>query len=149
MKPSCTIRRSCLVYTAVVVWNTDDGLLGLGYPKDSYTKLTSNYYAISALRRLPVFVLGMLGLEVLCLFCAYYCSKRKIIRNTEPIVSAVETLADGKPVSLHISGELSEIANSVNKASSILNRQNVERSGAHFRCLCMLWKAGTQISILG
>ena len=43
-------------------------------------------------------------------------------------MSAVETLADGKPVSLHISGELSEIANSVNKASSILNRQNEARA---------------------
>ena len=88
----------------------------------------ANYYSISALRRLPVFVLGMLGLDVLCLFCAYYFSKRKIIRNTEPIVSAVETLADGKPVSLHISGELSDIASSVNKASSILNRQNEARA---------------------
>ena len=112
----------------VFVWNTDDGLLILGYPKDSYTKLTSNYYSISALRRLPVFVLGMLGLDVLCLFCAYYFSKRKIIRNTEPIVSAEETLADGKPVSLHISGGLSDIASSVNKASSILNRQNEARA---------------------
>ena len=44
----------------VFVWNTDDGLLILGYPKDSYTKLTSNYYSIAALQRLPIFVLGML-----------------------------------------------------------------------------------------
>ena len=27
----------------------------------------------------------MLGLDVLCLFCSYYFSKRKIIRNTEPV----------------------------------------------------------------
>lgn len=40
----------------------------------------------------------------------------------------METLADGKPVSLHINGELSEIASSVNKASSILNRQNEARA---------------------
>ena len=112
----------------VFVWNTNDGLLVLGYPKDSYTKLTSNYYSIAALRRLPAFVLGMLGLDVQCLFLAYYFSKRRIIHNTEPIVSAVETLANGKPVSLHISGELSEIASSVNKASSILNRQNEARA---------------------
>lgn len=112
----------------VFVWNTDDGLLVLGYPKDSYTKLTSNYYSIAALKRLPVFVLGMLGFDVLCFFGAYYFSKRRIINNTEPIVSAVETLADGKPVSLHISGELSEIASSVNKASSILNKQNEARA---------------------
>lgn len=70
----------------------------------------------------------MLGLDLLCLFSAYYFSKRRIIHNTEPIVSAMETLADGKPVSLHISGELSEIASSVNKASSILNRQNEARA---------------------
>ena len=30
----------------VFVWNTTDGLLVLGYPKDSYTKLTSNYFSI-------------------------------------------------------------------------------------------------------
>lgn len=112
----------------VFIWNTDDGLLVLGYPTDSYTKLTSNYYSIAALQRLPIFVLGMLGLDLLCLFSAYYFSKRRIIHNTEPIVSAVKTLADGKPVSLHISGELSEIASSVNKASSILNRQNEARA---------------------
>lgn len=112
----------------VFVWNAADGLLVLGYPKDSYTKLTSNYYSIPALRLLPAFVLGMLGLDVLCLFFAYYFSKRRIIHNTEPIVSAVETLADGKPVSLQISGELSEIASSVSKASSMLSRQNAARA---------------------
>ena len=47
----------------VFVWNTDDGLLVLGYPTNSYTKLTSNYYSIAAPQRLPIFVLGMLGLE--------------------------------------------------------------------------------------
>ena len=52
----------------VFIWNTDDGLLVLGYPTDSYTKLTSNFYSIAALQRLPIFVLGMLGLDVLCLF---------------------------------------------------------------------------------
>ena len=36
-------------------------------------------------------------MDVLCLFLAYYFSKRRIIQNTEPIVDAtVETLADGK-----------------------------------------------------
>ena len=52
----------------VFVWNTDDGLLVLGYPKDSYTKLTSNYYSIAALRRSLSLCLGMLGLDV----CAYF-----------------------------------------------------------------------------
>lgn len=112
----------------VFVWNTEDGLLVLGYPKDSYTKLTSNYYSIQAIQRLPFYVTGILGIDVLCLFLAYYFSKRKIIRSTEPIVAAVETLADGKPVSLHGIRELSEIAESVSKASRLLSRQNEARA---------------------
>ena len=112
----------------VFVWSTEDGLLVLGYPKNSYMKLTSNYYSMETIQKIPLYVIGMLGMDVLCLFLAYYFSKRRIIQNTEPIVSAVKTLADGKPVSLHISGELSEIASSVNKASSILNRQNEARA---------------------
>ncbi len=112
----------------VFVWNTDEGLLVLGYPKDSYMKLTSNYYSIEAIQKIPLYVIGMLGMDVLCLFLAYYFSKRRIIQNTEPIVEAIETLADGKPASLHIDGELSEIAGSVNKASLIISRQNEARA---------------------
>ena len=112
----------------VFVWNTDEGLLVLGYPKNSYMKLTSNYYSIEAIQKIPLYVTGMLGMDVLCLFLAYYFSKRRIIQNTEPIVEAIETLADGKPASLHIDGELSEIAGSVNKASQIISRQNEARA---------------------
>ena len=102
----------------VFVWNTADGLLVLGYPKNSYMKLTSNYYSIAAIQRLPLFLMGMLGTDLICLFIAYYYSRRKIIRNTEPIVAAVEKLSDGKAISLHVDGELAEIAQSVNKAVS-------------------------------
>ena len=112
----------------VFVWNTDEGLLVLGYPKNSYMKLTSNYYSIEAIQKIPLYVIGMVGMDALCLFLAYYFSKRRIIQNTEPIVEAIETLADGKPASLHIDGELSEIAASVNKASQIISRQNEARA---------------------
>ena len=112
----------------VFVWTTDEGLLVLGYPKDSYMKLTSNYYSMETVQKLPLYVIGMLAMDALCLFGAYYFSNRRIIRSTEPIVDAIETLADGKPASLHIDGELSEIAGSVNKASLILSRQNEARA---------------------
>lgn len=112
----------------VFVWNTDDGLLVLGYPKDSYTKLTSNYYSVRSIKTLPFFIIGMLAADLLLLFGAYYFSKRKILRNTEPIVAAVETLSNGKPISLRVRGELSGIAESLNKASRILSKQNQARA---------------------
>lgn len=112
----------------VFVWNTDDGLLVLGYPKDSYTKLTSNYYSVRSIKTLPFFIIGMLAADLLLLFGAYYFSKRKILRNTEPIVAAVEALSNGKPISLRVRGELSEVADSINKASRILSKQNQARA---------------------
>lgn len=112
----------------VFVWNTEDGLLVLGYPKDSYTKLTSNYFSIHAIQTLPFYITGMLAADFLFLFLAYFFSKRKIIRSTEPIIDAIETLSDGKPVSLSIGGDLSEVAGSINKASGILSRQNEARA---------------------
>ena len=112
----------------VFVWNTDDGLLVLGYPKDSYAKLISNYYSVRSIKTLPFFIIGMLTADLLLLFGAYYLSKRKILRNTEPIAAAVETLANGKPISLSVRGELSGIAESLNKASRILSKQNQARA---------------------
>lgn len=112
----------------VFVLNTEDGLLVLGYPKDSYTKLTSNYFSIHAIQTLPLYITGMLAVDFLFLFLAYFFSKRKIIRSTEPIIAAIETLSDGKPVSLSIGGDLSEVAGSINKASRILSRQNEARA---------------------
>lgn len=112
----------------VFVWNTNDGLLVLGYPKDSYMKITSNYLSLRAIKTMPVFVSGMFALDFILLFAAYYFSKRKIIRKTEPIIASIEALSTGKSVSLSVDGELSEVAGSVNRAANLLSRQNTARA---------------------
>ena len=112
----------------VFVRNTDNGLLVLGYPKDSFMKLTGNYFPIRAIRIFPLFITGILAIDIVLLFLVYYLSKRKISKNTEPIMASIKTLSTGKPVDLSIRGELSEIADSVNKASQVLSRQNQARA---------------------
>ena len=112
----------------VFVRNMDNGLLVLGYPKDSFMKLTGNYFPIRAIRIFPLFVTGILAIDILLLFVVYYFSKRKIAKNTEPIMASIKTLSTGRPVDLSIRGELSEIADSVNKASQVLSRQNQARA---------------------
>lgn len=112
----------------VFVWNMEDGLLVLGYPQDSFTKITTNYLPIRMVRLIPLYVIGMFSVDLLLLFLIYYGSKRKIIRSTEPIIESIKTLSDGKPVSLCVHGELSEIADSVNRASQILSKQNTARA---------------------
>lgn len=112
----------------VFVRSHEDGLLVLGYPKDSYMKITGNYYPIEIIRTAPIFFSAMLALDLAALFLTYYFSRKKIVRSTEPIISSIISLSDGKPVSLSIPGDLSEVADSVNKASQILSRQNQARA---------------------
>ena len=112
----------------VFVRDMDNGLLVLGYPKDSFMKLTGNYFPIRVVRIFPLFVTGILAIDILLLFLVYYFSKRRISKNTEPIMTSIKTLSAGQPVNLSIQGELSEIADSVNQASQVLSRQNQARA---------------------
>ena len=112
----------------VFVWSDENGLLVIGYPQNSYMKITSNYYPIDMVRKIPLFFLGILVFDLLVLFLAYSRSKAKISKNTEPIISSIATLSEGKSINLSVSGELSEIADSINKASNIISRQNTARA---------------------
>ena len=112
----------------VFVRSMENGLLVLGYPKDSFMKLTGNYFPIRAVRLFPLFATGILAIDMLLLFLVYCFFKRRISKNTEPIMSSIKTLSAGKPVNLSVQGELSEIADSVNQASQVLSRQNQARA---------------------
>ena len=112
----------------VFVRSTEDGLLILGYPKDSFMKITGNYFPLQAVRLLPLFAVCVLAADMLILFLAYCFSKRKISKSTEPIMASIKELSAGQPVELPAQGELSEIADSVNRASLILSRQNEARA---------------------
>lgn len=112
----------------VFVWNDEDGLLILGYPKGSYTKFTSNYFSTKAVRKMPAFLIAMVIFDFALMFCAYFLSKRRIIKSTEPIISSIQALSEGIPTALTTSGELSELAFNVNKASQILSHQNEARA---------------------
>lgn len=112
----------------VFIRNTDDGMLILGYPRDSYMKLTNNYFSLRSIKTLPFFVMGILAADFAVLFLVYYCSKRKILKNAEPIITSIAALGNGRPASLSMGGELAGIADSVNRASDILSRQNQARA---------------------
>ena len=112
----------------VFVRTMDDGLLVLGYPKDSYTKLTGNYFSIKVIKTAPFFCLALIIADLLLLFAAFLRSKKSILKSTEPIILSIESLAKGEAAHVNVKGELSEIAESVNHASLILSRQNQARA---------------------
>lgn len=111
----------------VFVWGTNEGLLLLGYPKNSYVKYTSNYLSTRTVQQMPVFFISALLINTLLLFAAYLLSRRSILKGIAPIIDSVTSLSEGKAVSLCVRGELSQIAESVNKTARILTRQNDAR----------------------
>lgn len=122
------IAKGYLADFPVFIRNTNDGMLILGYPKDSYTKIMSNYFSIHSIQRFPFFIITILVTDFVILFLAYFFSKRKILKNIEPIIDAIGKLENGEPISVSVRGELSAVANSVNKASQILSKQNQARA---------------------
>ena len=112
----------------VFVWAEDTGLLVLGYPQNSYIKITGNYYSANLLDLVPPFLAIAGVFDLTMIFLIYFLSKRKIIRSAEPIISSIEALSHGTLVQLSIRGELSSIADSVNRASRILSKQNEARA---------------------
>lgn len=105
-----------------------EGLLVLGYPPDSYAKIVGNYYPVQAVRMLPGFIAALIALDVLCLFAAFWYSKRRIASKVQPIAEAVESLGRGSAVSLDARGELADLAESANRASDLLRRQEEARA---------------------
>lgn len=73
-------------------------------------KSPSNYYSLHSIKTFPFFVMGILAADLALLFLAYYYSKRKILKNAEPIITSIVTLGNGKPISLSMRGELSGIS---------------------------------------
>lgn len=112
----------------VFIRTYDDGLLVLGYPKDSYVKLTGNYYSLELIRMIPIFILLCVLFDMLIIFMIYLMSKRRILKNTLPIIASIENLADGKAVDLQMKGDLASVAQSVNRAAEVLNKQEQARS---------------------
>lgn len=112
----------------VFVWADGAGLLVLGYPQNSYIKIIGNYYSVNMLEIIPLFIVFVIFFDLAVIFFSYLLSKRKIIKSTEPIISSIETLSNGTSVTLSINGELSSIADSINRASQILNKQNQARA---------------------
>lgn len=113
----------------VFIRNTDEGMLVLGYPRDSYSKLTGNYLPLRFVRALPVFTLALLGVDLAALFLAYTLSRQRLIQEAGPIVEAVEGLGEGRPCALSETGALSTLAVSVNRVSRTLERQKRARAG--------------------
>lgn len=112
----------------VFVRSLEGELLILGYPKESFFKLTTNYYPMQAIKQMPIFLFFMLSMDALTLFGFMNFSQKRMAKQLKPLVQGLESLAKGEELTISLSEPFLEVGESLNEASYLLSRQNQARS---------------------
>lgn len=101
----------------------DDGLLILGFPKESYWKMIRPTWSYSFIANAPQILLIVLAVNIILLLLIYLWFSGKIVRSVTPIVQGIKNLSTGQGKSVPEKGVLSEIAENINQTSEILEEQ--------------------------
>lgn len=100
-----------------------NGLLVLGYPRDSYWKLIRPSWDYHFIADLPKNVLIAFCMNIILMFLIYTITNSRLLRSIKPITNGIQDLSQGTPVQLSEKGILSELAANINQTSSILQKQ--------------------------
>lgn len=102
----------------------ENGLVVLGYPKDSFWKHMWPSWDYSLIANLPKTVLSVLAINIALIFIIYMIANSKLLKSVKPIVSGIQALSANEEVHLREKGLLSELAVNINKTSDILQTQS-------------------------
>lgn len=101
----------------------ENGLLVLGYPKNSYWKMTRANWDYDFIANLPKNILIALLINIVLIFLIYLVINSKLLRSIKPITNGIQDLSSGELVHIEEKGALSELAANINKTSVILQKQ--------------------------
>lgn len=111
----------------VFFWDmNDDRLLMVGFSQNSRYDL-SLHLSMDAAHRIPLYVLGIFSLDAAILFIYVLLRRLRTRRATVPMAEALGKLADGKPVTVHLPGELAEVGRTINEVSAVIRAKDEAR----------------------
>lgn len=111
----------------VFVHNRGDGLLVIGYPKDSYWKLAA-YKTIASIKIDLAGLITVIFLNIGIVLLLFILNNRKIERAIKPILIGIEEISAGHKTQLAEQGELSEINEKLNCVAKTLHRRDAARA---------------------
>ena len=103
-----------------------DDLLILGFPKDTYWKLMWNTFDYSMIVNLPKTLLLILSVNLAAVVLIYFLATSGFLRSVRPIIRGIESLPEESGTYVKSRGLLSELAESINRASEKLRMQERE-----------------------
>lgn len=115
--------RNYLMDYPVFVWEHDEGLVVVGYPKESLAKY-QHILPTGWVSSLPLRITSLLiGNIALALLLSLFIGSR-LIRSIHPLTQGIQNLAEDKEVYVEPKGVLANLAQSVNRAASLLKQRN-------------------------
>ena len=102
---------------------SENGLVVLGYPKDSFWKHMWPSWDYNLIANLPKTILSVLVINVTLIFMIYVIANSRLLKSVKPIVGGIQSLPTAETVHIKEKGLLSELAISINRTSEILQSQ--------------------------
>lgn len=102
----------------------ENGLVVLGYPKDSFWKHMWPSWDYNLIANLPKTILSVFAINIALIFIIYTIANSKLLKSVKPIVGGIQALSTNEEVHIREKGLLSELAVNINKASDILQTQS-------------------------
>ena len=99
------------------------GLVVIGYPQETYWKLTHPSWNYTLIKSLPIYALTLLAINVAAILLIYLVANQKFLRSVGPIAEGIQMLSGPEPALLAEQGLLSGLAHSINETGQVLQRQ--------------------------
>lgn len=110
----------------IFIWTKNSDLVIMGYPDSQYV-----FFGITlssqAFLRIPLYFLMIFTIDLLIVFLLYALSQRSLLKNTGPMLDALDNLAQGKPAKVRFGGMLRVVGNRINAVSDTLLRKETAR----------------------
>lgn len=101
-----------------------DGLVVLGYPRDSFWKHMWPSWDYDTIVNLPKTFLCVAAVNIALIFVIYMTANTKLLNSVKPIVNGIQALPEKELVHIREKGLLSELAVNINKTSELLQSQS-------------------------
>lgn len=106
----------------VFVWEQEEGIVVVGYPKNTLAKY-QYILPVNVVSSLPVRLAALIiGNFALALLLSLLIGSR-LIRSIRPLTTGIEALAEDKQVTLEPKGLLSDLSESINRVSALLQQR--------------------------
>ncbi|WP_379143274.1 sensor histidine kinase [Paenibacillus sp. sgz500992] len=107
----------------VYVWEHKEGLLVLGYPKNTYVKYPLEFL-VDWLKSLPIRIVLVFAANIALALLLSLFTGNRLIRSIRPLIEGIHALAKERPVHVDNGGIFRDLSESINSTSDMLQNKN-------------------------